>query len=81
MHFFGNHRHVLKAARDNHHLAGPQVKRGVSKPNGEIAAQDQKHLVLSKVPVPDELSVQLGNLHMLIIEGCNNARMPMVGEE
>ena len=79
--FIVRHRPVLHTTRYNEKFIFLQYNCSVAKFEGQFSIQDQEHLVFFLMAVPDEFTLQLGQLHLLSIEFTGDPRMPMVREQ
>src|SRR5258706_12680109 len=75
--FLGD-RQMLNAVRDNDELARLDHEVGVSQLHPQTALHDQKQLVLALVMVPDELALELRELHEVVIHRADNLRTPLI---
>src|SRR5215207_6112023 len=79
--FLGRRRHVLDASRNHVEVAFVQHDVGaVPIADDENALADEEELVLFGVAVPDELPLNLGDLHKLPVGSGDDPRRPVLGE-
>lgn len=79
--FIVRHRPVLHTTRYNEEFIFLQYNCSVAKFEGQFSIQDQEHFVFFLMAVPDEFTLQLGQLYLLSIEFTSDPRMPMVREQ
>src|SRR5690606_27219804 len=70
------HRQVFHAARHDDHLACGQVHLAVAKSHRHLAVDDEEHLVLLVVLVPDELTLQARELDRGLVYAPGEVRRP-----
>lgn len=81
MHPIFCHRLVLNAPRHNEELAFLDNDIALTQPHKQRAFDDEKELILVLMVMPDELPLQLRQLHLLAIGLTDDARTPVLGEE
>jgi hypothetical protein len=69
---------MLYASRHDEELALPEGDGSVPKLERQLAVEHEKHLVLVLVVVPDELPLELRQLHVLSVELAHDARAPVL---
>ena len=69
--------HVNQPIPESTDLHDSSERFPVSQPQLERSVDDEKELILILVRVPDELSLELGQLHLLAIELGDDLRIPV----
>ena len=75
------HRPMLDALGHHQHLPLGELDRAVAELHRERALQHEEHLVLLGVAVPVEGADELRELHLLAVQGRDDSRRPVIGEE
>lgn len=73
-------RTMFDTSRHHTHLARGQLHFPIPEFDGQPAIYDEKHFVFLGVRMPDEPSLQLGELYLLTIQLGNDERMPPLVE-
>lgn len=81
VHFVVGNGAVLKAARDDEHVAGFQINISIAKFHAEATLDDEEELVFVLVMVPYEWPRKLGEFDVLAVQFADDARGPMVAEQ
>lgn len=71
---------VFDAPGNDEEFAFVEFHDPVTQMYRQVAAEDQKELVLVFVMVPDKLTFELGELDVLAVELADDMRAPMFGE-
>ena len=71
---------MLHALGDDGQFALFQRDAAVAQPDLQPALHHQEEFVLLRVPVPDELALQLGQLHLVVVEITYHFRTPGIME-
>src|SRR5262245_29535470 len=74
---FARDRPMLDAARNDDELSRLDLTHFVSKLHPQQTGQDEEELVFGLVMMPDELALQLDQLHSLSVEFADDARSPV----
>jgi hypothetical protein len=74
------HGPMLDAARDDQELSGLELDYAVAQFHAEPAFDHEEEFILALVLMPDEFAVQLGELHLAIIDVADDPRRPDIGE-
>jgi hypothetical protein len=78
--FAGGNGLVLDAAWNDEELPGIEPHDTPSQVDVEVTVDDEEELVFAGVPVPDELTLQLGELDVLTVELADDSRAPALRE-
>src|SRR5262249_35465565 len=74
-------RFVLHSLRNDEHLSRPDMHRAVAKIDPQIPFDDDERLVSVFVIMPDEVSLQLHHLELVIIHLSDHSWLPLLMEQ
>src|SRR5262245_24764093 len=69
---------VLHATRHDDELPRPQVPVAIAELHSQASGDHEEELVLPLVVVPDELALELDQLHVAVIQLARDSRIPVV---
>jgi hypothetical protein len=80
LHFLICDRPMLHSVRDDKEFSGPDIHNPVAEFDFQDAADWQKELIFTVVPMPDEFTTELHKLHLLAVKFSNHLGAPVFGD-
>jgi hypothetical protein len=72
---------VLYTHRNDVHFPGADLNRTVAQIDAQLALDDKESLVGVFVPVPNELTLQLHDLELIVVHFGDDPGLPLLGEQ
>jgi len=79
LHFLVCHRPMLHSMRDDQEFSGPEIHNPIAEFDSQDAADGEKELVFTVVPMPDEFAPKLHQLDLLAVKFSNHSGAPVLG--